>query len=496
MAWIGLVLLLLLLFILTVLFLFKMSSSQSNSSQKLPPGPRTIPILGNLHIMDFKRPFKTMIKLSKEYGSVFRLQMGCQEMVVLTGYETVKEALVNQAEAFAERASVPIFEDYAKGFGIIMTHGENWRKMRQFSISALQDYGMGKRIVEDKISEECDVLIKTYETYEGKPFDPATILKAAAANIIVSFLLGKRFEYEDATLLRLLELIEENLHLVGTPSVLVYNVFPKLGFLLDAHKKIMNNRKEFHEFIQAIFLENLKEFDENNQRTFIDAFLVQQKKENKKSIDSYFHNDNLIGLVDNLFIAGMDTTSNTLYWALLLMMKYPEVQRKVQEEIAKEVGVRQPRTEDRFKMPYTNAVIHEIQRFADIIPTNLPHATTKDITFKGFFIPKGMQIIPLLPSVLHDESQWEKPHEFYPEHFLDSEGKFVKRDAFMPFSAGQRVCAGETLAKMELFLFFTNLLQRFTFQPPSGTYKNDLDLTPALGLTTPPMPYKTCAVLS
>ncbi|XP_060545351.1 cytochrome P450 2K1-like isoform X1 [Pantherophis guttatus] len=446
MAWIGLVLLLLLLFILTVLFLFKMSSSQSNSSQKLPPGPRTIPILGNLHIMDFKRPFKTMIKLSKEYGSVFRLQMGCQEMVVLTGYETVKEALVNQAEAFAERASVPIFEDYAKGF--------------------------------------------------GKPFDPATILKAAAANIIVSFLLGKRFEYEDATLLRLLELIEENLHLVGTPSVLVYNVFPKLGFLLDAHKKIMNNRKEFHEFIQAIFLENLKEFDENNQRTFIDAFLVQQKKENKKSIDSYFHNDNLIGLVDNLFIAGMDTTSNTLYWALLLMMKYPEVQRKVQEEIAKEVGVRQPRTEDRFKMPYTNAVIHEIQRFADIIPTNLPHATTKDITFKGFFIPKGMQIIPLLPSVLHDESQWEKPHEFYPEHFLDSEGKFVKRDAFMPFSAGQRVCAGETLAKMELFLFFTNLLQRFTFQPPSGTYKNDLDLTPALGLTTPPMPYKTCAVLS
>uniref|UniRef100_A0A8C5RB74 Cytochrome P450 2K1-like n=1 Tax=Laticauda laticaudata TaxID=8630 RepID=A0A8C5RB74_LATLA len=80
-----------------------------------------------------------------------------------------------------------------------------------------------------------------------------------------------------------------------------------------------------------------------------------------------------------------------------------------------------------------------------------------------------MYIIPLLTSVLHDESQWEKPHEFYPDHFLDSEGTFVKRDAFMPFSAGQRVCVGENLAKMELFLFFTNLLQRFTFQPPSGT---------------------------
>ncbi|XP_032069190.1 cytochrome P450 2K1-like [Thamnophis elegans] len=494
MVWILLILYLL-VFILAVLFLFKMGTFQKNSSPTLPPGPRTIPILGNLHIMDFKRPYKTMIKLSKEYGPIFRLQMGCQEMVVLTGYETVKEALVNQAKAFAERAVVPIFEDYAKGFGVIFAHGENWRQMRQFSIAALQDYGMGKRIVEDKISEECSVLIKTYATYEGKPFDPARILKAAVANIIVSFLLGKRFEYEDATLLRLLELVEENLHLVGTPSVLIYNVFPKLGFLLDGPKKIMKNRKEFHEFIQATFLENLKEFDENNQRTFIDAFLVRQKKENKKSTNSYFHKDNLISVVDNLFIAGMDTTSNTLYWTLLLMMKYPEVQRKVQEEIAKEIGIRQPRTEDRFKMPYTNAVIHEVQRFADIAPSNVPHATTMDVTFKGFFIPKGTYIFPLLGSVLHDESQWEKPHEFYPEHFLDSEGNFVKRDAFMPFSAGRRMCAGENLAKMVLFLFFTSFLQRFTFHPPPGTSKEGLDLTPIFGLTASPMPFKTCAIL-
>ncbi|XP_032068923.1 cytochrome P450 2K1-like [Thamnophis elegans] len=107
-----------------------------------------------------------------------------------------------------------------------------------------------------------------------------------------------------------------------------------------------------------------------------------------------------------------------------------------------------------------------------------------------------MHVVPLLSSMLHAECQWEKLHEFYPEHFLDSEGMFVKKDAFMPFSADQRICASENLAKMEIFLFFTNLLQRFIFQSPLGTSKNDLDLTPALGLTTPPMPCKTCAVLS
>ncbi|XP_013923262.1 PREDICTED: cytochrome P450 2K1-like isoform X2 [Thamnophis sirtalis] len=433
---------------------------------------------------------------SKVYGPIFRIKLGFQEMVVLTGYETVKEALVNQADTFADRPIIPIFEDAVKGYGLASASGENWKMMRRFTLTTLRDYGMGKRTIEDKITEECSFLTKTMETYAGKPFDVTTILSAAVSNIIVCILLGKRYEYEDATFLRLLKITKETVQLSGSASVMLYNSFPKLGFLLGPYKKIMKNEKELHEFIKTTFIKYLQDLDENDQRNFIESFLVRQKQENMKMTHGgYFHNENLIGLVDDLFAAGTDTTANTLRWAILLMMKYPEIQRKVQEEIAKEIGDIQPRTDHRAKMPYTDAVIHEIQRFADIVPSNLPHSTSMDTTLKGFFIPKGSYVIPLLSSVLHDESQWEKPYKFYPEHFLDSEGKFVKRDAFMPFSAGRRICAGETLAKMELFLFFTNLLQRFTFQPPSGTSKDDLDLTPIVGFTSTPMPYKTCAVL-
>ncbi|ETE58179.1 Cytochrome protein, partial [Ophiophagus hannah] len=106
----------------------------------------------------------------------------------------------------------------------------------------------------------------------------------------------------------------------------------------------------------------------------------------------YFHNENLIGIVDDLFGAGTDTMGNTLHWAILLMMKYPEIQSKVQAEIAREIGDFQPRTDHRAKMPYTDAVIHECQRFANIVPSNLPRATTMDITFKGFFIPRVINL--------------------------------------------------------------------------------------------------------
>ncbi|KAG8539120.1 hypothetical protein GDO81_021413, partial [Engystomops pustulosus] len=211
----------------------------------------------------------------------------------------------------------------------------------------------------------------------------------------------------------------------------------------------------------------------------------------KPESTKFFHNENLIALVGDLFIAGMETTSTTLRWGLLLMMKYPEVQKKVQNEIEKVIGTAEPQVEHRKEMPYTDAVIHEIQRFGDIVPGNVPRVTSQDVTFKGYFIPKGTLVIPLLHSILKDKAYFEKPHEFHPEHFLDSSGKFKKNEAFIPFSIGKRSCAGETLAKMELFLFFTSLLQNFTFQAPPGA---QLDLTPGPGSTNAPKPYEICAI--
>ncbi|KAM3930521.1 cytochrome P450 2K4-like [Leptodactylus fuscus] len=481
-----------LLSIIVIFLLVNVFYNQKQGKYKnFPPGPKPLPILGNILTLDMSKPYKTFHQLSKAYGSIFSVQMGMRKLVILCGYDTIKDALINHAEVFSDRPRNPLFTNSEKGHGIVFANGENWKVMRRFTLATLRDYGMGKKTIENKIIEEAECLVQKLKSYEGNPFSNFTSINAAVTNIIVAILLSKRFDYEDPTILRLMGLVHENIRLLGNPWVRLYNSFPSLMDRLPGpHQTVFENLREFHSFIRATFTKYKKELDVNDQRNLVDAFLAKQQ-EGKQESTEYFHNENLTVLVGDLFGAGMETTSTTLRWSLLLMTKYPEIQQKVQNEIDKLIGSAQPQMEHRKQMPYTDAVIHEIQRFGDIAPTTVPHVASQDVTFRGYFIPKGTIILPVLHSIHKDKEYFEKADEFYPEHFLDSEGNFKKNEAFIPFSIGKRSCAGEILAKMELFLFFTSLLQHFTFKAPPGA---KLDLTPALGSTNSPKPFEICAI--
>uniref|UniRef100_A0A6I8PNU2 Cytochrome P450 2K1 n=1 Tax=Xenopus tropicalis TaxID=8364 RepID=A0A6I8PNU2_XENTR len=479
--------------VLVVTVLYILSNWKRNTLNNFPPGPKGWPLVGNVFSIDLKKPQRTYIELSKKYGPVFSVQMGRKKMVILVGYETVKDALVTHAEEFGGRAYIPVNKDLEKGLGITFSNGENWKAMRRFTITTLKDFGMGKSTIEEKITHECSYLVQYFASFKGKPFDNSTILITSVANIIVAILLGHRMEYEDPVFLRLLNLNSEYVKLLGSPMVTIYNMFPALGFLPGCHKTIERNMKELYAFVRRTFVEHQKNLDIHDQRSFIDAFLARQKEEAKHpETKSYFHNENLVRLVRNVFSAGVETTSTALRWALLLMIKYPDIQEKVHDEISRVIGSAHPTYSHRTQMPFTNAVIHEILRFADIVPLNVPHETTRDVHFKGYFIPKGTYIIPLLSSVLKDKTQFDAPEEFNPNHFLDSEGNFLKKEAFMPFSAGRRACPGEILARMELFIFFTSLLQKFSFRPPPGV--TNINLSSDVGFTSVPLEGMICAI--
>uniref|UniRef100_A0A673AUP6 Cytochrome P450 2K1-like n=1 Tax=Sphaeramia orbicularis TaxID=375764 RepID=A0A673AUP6_9TELE len=470
-------------------------SFSSKKKRQEPPGPRPLPLIGNLLQVDLKRLDWSLFNLSKTHGSVFTVYVGLKKVVVLAGYSTVKQALVNHAEVFRDREITPIFDDLTKGYGILFSNGKTWKEMRHFALTTLKDFGMGKRISEERIVEECHYLLTEFEQHKGKAFDNAQIVSYAVSNIISALMFGKRFEYTDPLLQSMVERDHEIIYLTGTAAIQIYNVVPWLGRWLKNWRDLMHNTEVNKEEMRRIIADLKETLNPDICRGFVDVFLIRkQSLEESNIMDSQYHDENLLYSVTNLFAAGTDTVGSTLRWCLLLMAKYPHIQDQVQEEVDRVVGSRQVRVEDRKMMPYTDAVIHETQRYANIAPLSIPLKTSRDVTFQGYFIKEGTAVFPLLTSVLYDESEWESPHTFNPSHFLDKDGKFIRRDAFIPFSAGRRACLGESLAKMELFLFVTSLLQRFRFTPPPGVTEDDLDLTPVVGFTLTPSPHQLCAI--
>ncbi|XP_069500519.1 cytochrome P450 2C18-like [Ambystoma mexicanum] len=460
----------------------------------LPPGPTPLPILGNMLQLNPKELLNSLLRLGNTYGAVFTVYFGPRPIVMLYGYETVKEALVDNKEDFVSRGILPVHNHILKGYGITMSNGERWRQMRRFAIMTLRNFGMGKRSIEERIQEEAQFLVEEIKSTQGIPFDPTFVFGNAVSNIICSIVFGNRYDYEDKKFLALLTHINELLRFMNSTWDQVFSCFPHvMKYLPGPHHSKLKHLRDLRTFVEERTKVHEETLDLSSPRDFIDCFLIKMNKE-KENPDTEFHNENLVSSTVNLFFAGTETVSTTLRYGILILLKYPEIREKMQQEIDRVIGHnRFPSVEDRSKMQYTDAVIHEIQRFSDIIPTGLPHTVTRDIQFRGYTIPKGVDVYPLLTTVLRDDSQFKNPEHFSPTRFLDENGCLVRKDAFMPFSAGKRMCPGEGLARMELFVFFTTILQKFNLKPV--TCPEDIDLSPD-GSTSGrlPRPYQLIAL--
>uniref|UniRef100_A0A3B4ANJ9 Cytochrome P450, family 2, subfamily Y, polypeptide 3 n=1 Tax=Periophthalmus magnuspinnatus TaxID=409849 RepID=A0A3B4ANJ9_9GOBI len=439
----------------------------------LPPGPLALPIVGNLPFLDKNAPYKSMMEFSKTYGPVMTMYLGWQRAVVLVGYDAVKEALVDQGEDFSGRAPVHMFKKATKGY-LAISNGERWRQLRRFTLTTLRDFGMGRKPMDMWIQEESKHLMTRINTLD-KPFDPTFILSQTVSNVICCLVFGERFDYENKQFLRLLKTFNDFIKFNSTPFGQMCNILPWLMDCLPGpHHAILADINNVRAFCKEKIEEHTKTLDPDSTRDYIDCFLVRMNEE-KDNPNSEFHFENLWSTVLNLFAAGTETTSSTIRFGLSALIKYPDIQ-KMQEEIDTVIGQeRSPNMDDRKSLPFCDAVIHEVQRFIDLVPLSVPRYALKDFTFRGYTIPKGTFIFPLLHSVLKGEKQWATPFTFNPQHFLDHNGNFKKNPAFMPFAA-KRSCVGESLARMELFIFIVSLLQHFTFSCSGGP--DSINLTP------------------
>ncbi|XP_067391014.1 cytochrome P450 2H2-like [Emydura macquarii macquarii] len=461
---------------------------------KLPPGPHAFPIIGNTLQLNKKNLPQHIDELSEMYGSIFTIYLGSEPVVVLYGYEIVKEALIGLGDEFSGRGSMPLFEKFAQESGIVFSNGERWKQLRRFALTNLRNFGMGKKSIEERIQEETRFLMERLRNTHERPFDPTLFLTHAVSNVICSIVFGDRFDYEDKKFVTLINLIEENGNIQRSRWTALYNFFPTLmDFLPGPHQRLFKNAEKFRKFVLERVKEHKESLDLNCTRDFIDAFFIKMEEEQKNG-QSDFTVESLVRSSVELFVAGTGTTSITLKFGLLLLLKYPEIEEKVHEEIDRVIGrSRSPCMADRSQMPYTDAVVHEIQRYFALVPLGVPRAVTKDVHLKQYIIPKGTTIFPALKSVLYDSKEFPNPEQFNPKHFLDENGAFKKSDYFMPFSAGKRICVGEGLARMELFLVLTMILQNFTLKPLVDP--KDIDITPVTSfVSNAPKSYQLCVL--
>lgn len=196
-------------------------------------------------------------------------------------------------------------------------------------------------------------------------------------------------------------------------------------------------------------------------RDLVDAYIVQQKKHEKDGKENYFSDQQLVQIMSDIFSAGLETVTSTIEWSILFLILNPSCQDKIQHEIGRVIGRdRLPQLEDLAQMPYTEATIYEVLRRSNVVALGNAHATIDDASIGGYKIPKGTQVLPNLYGIHMNPKLWNQPDRFDPSRFIIND-KATKPDYFIPFSVGRRMCLGDVLAKMEVFLFLVGLLQKY-----------------------------------
>nr|WET52710.1 cytochrome P450 [Phaedon brassicae] len=462
----------------------------------LPPGPWGLPILGSLPFLkgDLHLHYRD---LTHKYGSMISTRLGSQLIVVLSDYKMIRDTF--RKEDFTGRPDTE-FTNILGGYGVINIAGKLWKDQRRFLHDGLRHFGMSylssrKTQMESRIMTEVEEFLVVLKARVEEPVDLNPVFAVSISNVICDVIMSVRFSHNDSRFIRFMNLIDEGFRLFGSLEATLF--IPLLRYLPghnSTRQKISKNRSEMARFFQETIDEHKETFDPSHMRDLLDTYLYEIQKADEEGNGHHLfegkdHDRQMQQIMGDLFSAGMETIKSSLQWAVLFMLHHPDKMRAVQEELDQVVGrQRLPKLEDMSYLPVTESTIYEVLRISSIVPMGTTHAPIRDVKLNGFHLPQNAQVVPLLHAVHMDPTLWTDPEKFNPSRFVNSEGKVTKPEYFLPFGVGRRMCLGEVLARMELFMFFSSFLHSFDISVPADSTLPSLK--GVAGVTISPKPFK------
>ncbi|KAG8920281.1 hypothetical protein FRC02_000999 [Tulasnella sp. 418] len=469
----------------------------------LPPGPPTVPILGNLAIMPVKDTYLKFTEWARTYGGVYSLKVGPQTIIVVTSIEAINELMEKNGAITADKPPFEPARRIGGPTGVISftPYGNLWRKMRKAAVEVMKPSARKQNRPIQK-AEINQLLFDIQENPENIYYH----IQRSSISSLFAIVGGMRIPQADSPMrnkfFHAWEMTNEVLQPGNAPPV---DLLPILNYIPDS---LVGNWKARCATIERMISEIIRGMVDDVESRLKDGQTVgchlELMMQNAKEWD--LSKEEIIGVTTALVIAGTVTSTSMLQFIVFLAAAFPEYQRKVQEELDRVVGTdRSPTIDDISCLPTLKAFIREVHRFRTITPLGLPHLTQEDQWYQGQLIPKGSNIIYNTWGALHDPDLYDHPHTFDPDRFLRSpygtkvgiEEKVsveaLKRLETLPFGVGRRRCAGMPMANDSIAVASANLFWAFEFGhfvDDNGT-KIETNLESFnVGLSNDPLPFK------
>ncbi|GMS95012.1 hypothetical protein PENTCL1PPCAC_17187, partial [Pristionchus entomophagus] len=470
---------------------------------RYPPGPLPLPLIGNLLLLNVKYPHKAIDKIGKKYGNVFTLWLPLPT-VIITGLEEMKEALIAKGDNFSGRPSTPtdsFFLNVPNG-GIIFSQGQEWKEQRSFALSVLRSFGVGSSVIEDMVHRSLDELFEHLETLDLSSVDVNWPVHLCVGNIVHQLLFGHIVKHEESGKMRYYQdIIEDAMKKVRSePCVPLVQAYPWMMHLpyigWRGYGEMRGVALDLIHYVEGEIRKHqadMLRLPDDTATTFVGAYLEEMKRSETNGSTDSFNMDNLVNTATDIWLAGMETAATSIRWGLLLLTAHPEIQERLYEEIEMTIGKsgRRLTMNDKPAMPYASAFIYEVHRIANVVTFNVFRRNFEDDIISGHKVPAGTTILPQISTVMASDDYFSHADRFDPERFLDrsSRGMELRKDVIdkvVAFSLGKRQCAGEALARTEMFLVLLSIVQKFRLEPA----EEPLDIEPVFGILQTPAPSK------